>query len=233
YNPIEILLFVSMFTGFIIPMLFVQKGLIYNNIQFMQYFLLITGFYAAITVYKLLVFAKKRSLQIIIIMILFIFSAPTVIGNLTELYGPGAGPLAYVSNDQLEALRYLKDNSSANDFILNYPFNPYLKDKFNTQPRPIYAWYDTPYISALTGRESYLASEHVTLLEYPDTKERQDNMVKFFKQTDFAWNKKFLQDAKIKFIYLNKVELEKPIDVSQNNLKLFYENSEVLIYKVN
>ncbi len=231
-NPIEILLPIAMLTGLIIPMLFVQKGLIYNNIQFMQYFLLISGFYAAITVYKLLIFARKRIIQVAIMMLIFIFSAPTVIGNLTELYGPDKGPLAVVSNSELKALKYLKDHSIPTDVILNVPFNKYLQDSFKTQPRPIYAWYDTPYISALTGRRSYLASEHVTLLDYPDTKQRQEHMVKFFQQEDFVWNKQFLTEAKINFIYLNKPEIENSLNLAQNNLTLFYENSEVLIYKV-
>lgn len=231
-NPIDILLLTAMFTGFIIPMLFVQKGLIYNNIQFMQYFLLIAGFYGAITVYKLLIFARKKTIQVIIMAIIFIFASPTVIGNLTEFYGSGRNPLAYVSNSELQALKYLKENSKSSDVILNVPFNKYLADKFRDQPRPIYAWYDTPYISALTSRRSYLASEHVTLLEYPDTKLRQENMVKFFKQEDFSWNKQFLKDANIKFIYINKPEIEFPFDASLNNLALFYENDEVLIYKV-
>lgn len=231
-NPIDVLLLGAAFTGFIIPMLFVQRGLIYNNIQFMQYFLLIAGFYGAITVYKLLVFVRKRIFQVVIMTFIIILSVPTVIGNLAEFYGPGRGPLAVISHSELQALKYLKDHSAPTDAILNVPFNKYLQDRFKTQPKPIYAWYDTPYISALTNRRSYLASEHVTLLDYPDTKLRQENMLKFFKQEDFAWNKQFLKTSKINFIYVNKPELEIPLNLDKNNLALFYENDEVLIYKV-
>lgn len=231
-NPIDIFLLVAMFTGFIIPMLFVQRGLIYNNIQFMQYFLLIAGFYGAITIYKLLIFARKRAIQIIIMILIFILSMPTVIGNFIEFYGPKAGPLAVVSNSEIDALRYLKDHSSSKDVILSYPFNKYLKVRFETQPIPIYAWYDTPYIPALTGRNSYLVSEQIFLLDYPNTKQRQENIIKFFKQEDFSWNKQFLKEAGINYIYLNKPEMKVPLNLNQNNLSLFYENNEVLIYKV-
>ena len=113
------------------------------------------------------------------------------------------------------------------------PFNKYLKDKFDKQPRPIYAWYDTPYVSALSARASYLASEHVTLLNYPETAKRQENKEKFFSQSDFSWNRKFLEEEKIDYIYLAKREMEKPVNKEENNLDIFFENGEIIIFKVN
>lgn len=232
-DQIEILLLGSMLTGLVVPILFVQKGLIYNNIQFMQYFLLISGFYAAVAIYRLLVFFRRRVIQVIVMLLIFALSVPTVIGNLVEFYGPNASPLSMVSRQQIEALNYVKDHTNPGEVILNVPFNRDLKNKFRDQPKPIYAWYDTPYISALTGRRSYLASEHVTLLEYPDTKKRQENMKKFFLQTDLNWNRQFLKDASISYIYINKPEIKSSLNMGKNNLSPFYENSEVIIYKVN
>lgn len=229
--PFEVMLVVSMMTGLVMPIFFVQKGLIYNNIQFMQYFLLIFGFYAAISTDRILTFFKKRVIRIIIMVLIMALSLPTVIGNLTGLYGPGATPLSKITKGELEALKYLKDHSAWDAVILNPPFNPALKSGFPSQPKPIYAWYDTPYISALAGRRSYLASEHVTLLDYPDTKKRQENMEKFFQQSDPTWNRQFLKDEKINYIYLNKAEIKIPLDMQKNNLEKFFENNVVIIYK--
>lgn len=231
-EPIEIMLIVTMLTGLIVPLLFVQKGLIYNNIQFMQYFLFIFGFFAAISVYKILIYIKSKALKLIIIGLIIALSMPTVIGNLVELYGPGRSPLSKITNSELSALKYLKDNSYADEIILTALFNPYLKDKFKSQPLPIYAWYDTPYVSALTGKASYLASEHVRLLFYPSTDVRIENKKKFFEQSDFSWNRQFLKDARINYIYAAKDELMSPLDIKENNLEVFFENSETIIYRV-
>lgn len=230
-QPFEVMLLVSMMTGLIIPLLFVQKGLIYNNIQFMQYFLLIFGFFAAISTCRILSLLKYTIAKVLILIVVAVFSLPTVIGNLVEFYGPNTNPLAKISNAELKALRHLKDNSKPSDVILNMPFNKDLQNKF-TPPRPINTWYDTSYVTALTGRVSYLASEHVTLLFYPQTDERIENKRKFFEQSDFSWNKEFLQDTKISFIYVSKNELDKPLDREKNGIDIFFENNDVIIYKV-
>lgn len=230
-DPFEVILLTIMLTGFMVPMLFVQKGIIYNIIQFMQYFLLIFGFYAAVSLYKLQNFIKKGLVRRVFLVLVIALAIPTSVGSLNEFYGSGRSALSYISNQEIEALKYLKEKSSADAVILTMPFNKYLKDKFTSQPWPIYAWYDTPYVAALTARASYLSSEHVTLLNYPDTEKRQENKKKFFEQTDFAWNRKFLEEEKIDYIYLAKGEIEKPIYAEENNLDVFFENDEIIIFK--
>lgn len=231
-NPFEVALFIIMVTGFIMPILFVQKGIIYNNIQFMQYFLLIFGFYGAITVYRLLTFFKSKAVRVVIMAVLVIFSVPTVIGNLAEFYGPGTTPLSKVTNAQLEALKYLKDHSSPDDVVLNQPYNKYLKDKFKFQPKPIYAWYSTAFIPALSGRRTYLSSEEQALITGYPTEERLKKMKSFFRQEDLTMDKQFLESESIKFVYISKDEIEQPFDPSLVGLKKFFENGEVIIYRI-
>lgn len=231
-NLLDITIFTIMLTGFIMPMLFVQKGIIYNMIQFMQYFLLIFGFYSAISLYRLLSYFKKGIIKASIAFLVIALSIPTVIGSLNEFYGSGRTALSYISYSEITALMYLRNNSESNATILTMPFNKYLKNKFNKQPWPIYAWYDTPYVSAISARASYLASEHVTLLNYPETNTRQENKKRFFESADFFWDKRFLKDEKIDYIYLAKKEIEKPISKENNGLDIFFENDESIIYKV-
>lgn len=231
-NPLEIMLLVTMLTSFTVPIFFVQRGLIYNNIQFMQYFLLIFGFYGAISTYRILKFFKNPLARLVILGLVIILSIPTVVGNLVEFYGPGKTALSKITKSELEALKFLKENSDNRSVILTTPFNQYLKDKFVNQPWPIYAWYDTSYVTALTGRSSYLASEHVTLLFYPQTNQRMENKKKFFEQSDFSWNYRFLREENISYIYLAKNELTKPLDTVKNGLKILFENDEVIILRV-
>ena len=231
-DPMSVMLLATMLTGFIIPIFFVQKGLIYNNIQFMQYFLFIFGFYGAISTYKILNFFKSNSAKFIVFILIVALSVPTVIGSLVEFYGPDKAPLSKISNAELDAIRYLRENSKQDSVILNLPYNKYLRNKIEEITLPIYAWYDTNYVSALSGRASYLASEHVTLLFYPSTQERIDNKGKFFSQTDFEWNRQFLKSENISYLYIPKKEIEVVLDLEQNTLQTFFENDEVIIYEV-
>lgn len=231
-DRITLTLFGSMATGFIVPMLFVQKGIIYNNIQFMQYFLLITGFFAASTMAAVFSRIHNKVIKTAIFILLFVFSAPTVIGNLVEFYGPGTTPLAVITTPELDALSYLRDHSQPEDVILNLYFNGNLRYKFTDQPRPIYAWYSTGYITALTARPTFLSSEEQVMITGYPFEQRRDQVKKFFSQKDIAWNKKFLDDNAIKFIYLPKQEPETPFDPEKDNLRLLYNNSEVNIYAV-
>lgn len=231
-KPLETTLIVSMLTGLIIPLLFVQKGLIYNNIAFMQYFLLIFGFYGAIAAYKLLLKIRSKYLKIVVLSIFIFFSVPTVLGNLVDFYGVnGQKPaLAKISNSEIVALNYLRTNSAGNAVILSLPFDKNAGAKYGPQPWPIYAWYSTAYISALSSRRTYLTSEEQALITGYNIQDRLDNMHRFFSGDDPAWNQKFLSDNNISYIYLTKAEKDSlPM---QNYLSLFFENNEVVIYKV-
>ncbi|MBC7293107.1 MAG: hypothetical protein H5T84_03175, partial [Thermoleophilia bacterium] len=91
-QPLLMNLVVSALIAFFIPLFFVQKGVAYNLIQFMQYFLLIFGFFAAISAYNLFSQIKIKFKKILLIVFFVFFSIPTVIGNLYEFYGKN--PLA-------------------------------------------------------------------------------------------------------------------------------------------
>lgn len=231
-SPIEAMLFVSMITGILMVTIFVQKGLIYNNIQFIQYSLLIMGFYAALSTYQLLILFKKKIIRIIILLMIVLFSVPTVIGNLNEFYGPGRKPLAVISNQQLEAINFLRTNSKPEEIILTVPFNKYLKDQYKSEPRPINAWYSTAYVSAISGRSTYFTSEEQALITGYPVDKKLAKAKEFFAQTDTTFNKKFLEEEGIKYLYIVKVELDKPINVKENNLEIMFENNEVIVYIV-
>lgn len=232
-NQIEMLLFGVMISAFTIPMLFLQKGISFNIIQFMQYFLLILGFYAAVTVYQLIIWKKNLLWRVLIIGLVAFFALPTVLGNLNDFYGPGKKPLSKISSQEIEALAYLQKNSKEDDLVLNMPFNKYLNAKFSSQPLPIYAWYSTAYIPAIASRRTYLSSEEQAQITGYEIEGKRKNMEKFFEQKDVEWNKQFLKDESIDYIYITKPQLEiPPLDTEKNNLEVFFQNSEVIIYKV-
>jgi hypothetical protein len=224
FQPLNLALIITMLTGFITTLFFVQKGVTYNFIQFMQYFLLIFGFFAAATM------AKVKKLWLIIPFILL--SLPTVIGNLIEFYYQRPA-LAVVSHQELTALKTLKSLTNDQDIIFTPLHNRYAKNAYSHQPWPISVWDSTSYISAYTGRQTYLNDEGQMTILGLNIEPRQQKIKKFFEDQEPLENKiAFLNQEKITYLYVRPVEIEKKAQETLNKLHLdkVFENQEVVIY---
>jgi hypothetical protein len=228
-NPIDAFLISSAFVGFMVPMLFLQKGVAWVSVQFMQYVLLITGFYGAIFTYSILKKIKLVLLKLLFVLILLLLSTPTVIGNFVEFYGKP--PNAIISNSEIEALTFLKANSDPNDVILTPPYNKYAKNDYKKNPLPIYTWFGTAYVSALTERNTFLNCEEQLLIMGYDVEERLTEVENFFSQENFVFNNKFLTNNNIKYIYI-PTPRKYTLQEEENNLTKVFSNDEVNIYKV-
>jgi hypothetical protein len=228
-SPINGGLLGGLVAGFIIPMLFVQKGIAYNLIQFFQYFILIFGFFAAVSIGDIVAKFKNILLRRLIILLFILVSLPTVIGNVVEFYGPGRTPLAKISNDEINALNYLKENTGKDDVILTIPFNDQARYKYKAQPWPISGWYSTAYVSALSSRRTYLSNESQADILGIGFKERAQSTKRFFSSDDLDWKMQFLSENSIDYIYIYKNDLEKMVETYSEKV---YENDEVVILKV-
>ena len=229
-SPIDTFLLSAAFVGFLVPMLFLERGIAWVSIQFMQYVLLITGFYSAIFIYFILKKIKPVAIKLIFILIVVIFSIPTVIGNYVEFYG--SPPNAVISNNEISALTFLKENSKPNDIIMTPPFNKYAKTDYKKNPLPIYAWFSTAYVSALTDRTTFLDCEEQLRAMGYDIDARLAEEVKFFSQKDFKFNRNFLTTNDIAYIYV-QTPRKYSLQEEDNNLTKVFSNDEVSIYKVN
>lgn len=236
-NPLETTIFFALLTSFLVPLFFIQKGVVYNLIQFMQYFLLIFGFFAAISLYHLLQPFKKKAKKYLVMGIFVALSIPTVIGNLSEFYGKN--PLAIISYQEIEALNFLKTICQENDVFLTKPFNKNSQYQYEHQPFPIYAWESTAYVSAYTGQQSYLTDEGQVKILGIDSDERIEKMVRFFEadpmleKISLNEKREFLEKEGIDFIYLRKDELD-PEQIEtypELGLKEIFNNEEVVIYQ--
>jgi hypothetical protein len=228
-SPIDTFLISSALVGFLVPMLFLQKGIVYNSIQFMQYVLLITGFYAAIFTYHFLKKIKPVVPKHLVALVLIALSIPTVIGNFVEFYG--GPPNAKISNDELSALSYLKDNSNPGDIILTPPFDVNAKYGYRRNPLPIYAWTGTAYIASLAGRPTYLSCEDMLRQTGYDVDSRLSEENNFFSQKDFSFNRNFLSEKDIAYVYVSTPG-KYQIQEEENSLTKVFSNNEVNIYKV-
>ncbi len=232
-DPLESTLFFALLTSFFVPLFFIQKGVVYNLIQFMQYFLLLFGFYGAIALYGVLKGFKKKTRRYLFLAIFVFLSVPTVIGNLVEFYGKNA--LAIITYEEIEALDFLKNNVPEKEIVLTKPHNVYAKGIYQSQPWPIYAWDSTGYVSAYSGKQTYYTDEGQMRILGLETEERLQKMNDFFDPKIALEDKQsFLKSEDIKFIYLRTEEAdERQREVlSQLSLKEIFENEEVVIYQV-
>ena len=229
-SPIDAFLLSGSFVGFLIPMLFLQKGIAWVSVQFIQYVLLITGFYGAVFVYFVLKKIKPIVVKTLFVLVVVLLSIPTVIGNYVEFYG--GPPNAVISNNEISALKFLKENSKPDDIIMTPPFNKYAKNDYKKNPLPIYAWFSTAYVSALTDRITFLDCEEQLLAMGYDIETRLNDEKKFFTQKDFTFNKDFLNRNDIAYIYVPTPE-KYSLQEASNNLTKVFSNDEVSIYKVN
>lgn len=230
-DPVDIFLFSTLIFPIVLVLLFVQKGIIYNFIQFMQIYLHFLGIFAGVSVAFILGKMKKPWMKIIFALIIISLSIPTAVGNLFDFYGRGAKPNAKVSNQELSALDWLKRNSKPEDIVLTKPFKGEAEYRYKTKPWPISAWYSTPYVYVFSNRYAYLSGEEQLMITGYKPEIELKLIRKFFDQSDFEYNQNLLREKNISFIYVRKDEIKSPFSEESNKIKQVFANDEVLIYK--
>lgn len=225
FNQIFVLMIVI---SFLMPLLFLQKGVATNTSQFLQYFLLLFGILAGITVNQIINKVKHLTLKILIGIFIIILAVPTQMGLLYSFYN--RTPVAKISQSEIEALNYLKEKDHKNSIVLTPPYNKYL-DLGGSTPN-IWDWSDTAYVAAFSVKRTYLSdTEQVDIMGY-DFKQRVATQAALFKTQDPQEFTKILKEKGIDYIYFPKV-LKPILDLSKTDLEQFYENDSVEIWRIN
>ena len=231
-NAVDVFLGVGMAASLGVILLFVQKGITYNLIQFMQIYFHIFGFYAAAGVVYLLGRLKRNRAKILLGLAVVLLAVPTAIGNLFEFYGPDRKPLARVSWAEVEAFDWVKNNTPQDALLLTKPFSGNAHFQYSSLPLPIYSWYSTSYVFVFSNRYAFLTGEEQLEITGYDYHEDLEAARDFFTQKDYDFNRRFLDQRKIDYIYLHKDEIIEPINEETNGLKLVFENNDAKIYQV-
>ncbi len=230
-DPIDIFMISGSFFSMMIVLLFIQKGSAFNLIQFVQIYFHLVGIYAGVAVSNLISRTKSKIFKFIIIFFVILLAVPTAIGNLVEFYGPGHNPLALVSNYELSALTWIKKNTPKNSVIFTKLFNQYAKYSYKSGILPISAWNPTMYVHSFTGRHTFLSGEgQLEITGYNISQDIKDMEI-FMNQKDVIFNNYFLTKNNINYLYLRLDEIDKPINITANNLTEVFRNNEVVIYK--
>ncbi|MEK7100355.1 MAG: hypothetical protein AAB872_00930 [Patescibacteria group bacterium] len=212
-----------------LPLLFLQKGVASNTSQFLQYFILLFGILSGIAVSKILVNKKLWILALIIIVLMI----PTQVRLFKEFYiedGYSSRPaFAKVSSEELQALKYIKENTNANSVILTPPYNQYLNLK--KQIPDIWDWFDTSYISALSSRRTYFDDyEQVDIMGY-DYRPRLKIKEVIFNSEKLEEVKTALKSTNANILYYPRI-ISPILNPSDLSLSKLFENSEVEVWKI-
>lgn len=212
----------------IFPLLFLQKGVAGNTIQFLQYFLLFFAILAGITTAQVLARLRNNYLKSIFVILIVIFSVPTQVGLIYDFYK--RPPFAQIQKEELDALDFLHRNTSKDIVVLSPAFDRNLKVSDSTPP--IWAWSDTAYIGAISSRRVFVAdTEQLDIMGY-NYKQRQDISLDIFNETNSSNFKTLLSQNNINYIYLTNTQVKPKVDLPSAGLKLFYKNKIAEIWKV-
>jgi hypothetical protein len=208
----------------IFPLLFLQKGVATNTSQFLQYFILLFGILAGIATAKLTKKIKARVFKAGFATIVLLLLIPTQVGLLYEFYGRPA--FARIDQKELDALDYLKNNTSKESVILTPPYNKYL-DLHETTPN-IWDWFDTGYVSAISARRTFLSdTEQVDIMGY-DLEKRLRIQKQIFSES-IENNIQLIKENNITHLYFPKVQ--KPVnEIPEKHFQKTFDNNFIEIW---
>jgi len=151
---------------------------------------------------------------------------PTQVGLIKDFYN--RNPIAKVSAAELSALNFLRTNSEVSSVILTPSKN---KDTKATGPVPdIWAWSDSGYVAALSGRREYFSDrEQVDIMGY-DFASRKEIRTNVFESTDPTIVGSIVKSSGVNYIYYPK-GLSPKVDFGKIGLTQILDNQEVSIWR--
>lgn len=219
------LLLTIMTVSSLIPtLLFVQKGNPWNTIQFMYYFLYFGAIFAGLGI---VVSVKILPRAVSVLAVVSIILA-TSISSFSTFRSAFQGAPSRLTNGELSALTFLKSQPSG--VVLTHPFVKELRKNY-TSPFPLSVYETSAYVSAFSGKATYVEDEFQQEIFQNDYKGRLADSNKFFYGKDYVWDKEFLSENNISYVYLPKLF---GLDVNEglSGVEKIFSNSEADIYKV-
>lgn len=227
-GPIEVFIFTLIISGIIVPLFFIQKGTPWNTIQFLYYSLFFSGIVAGVTLGQLLEKSKLNTLLIrIIIVVVVVLTIPTTLASMGN-YFPGK-PQSILPVSEIEALKFL--STQPDGVVLTYPYDI---DKANAAkaPRPLYLYTSTSYVSAFSGKETFMEDQiNLDIMQYPWQK-RRESVEEFLNMVNTSSAQLFLKNNNIQYVYWVGGQ-HAQIPNQDLGLKQIFGNDNVTILEVN
>lgn len=211
--------------SFLAPLLFLQKGVASNTNQFLQYFVLLFGLLAGLSVAKIMNKLKSGFVKIILTALIVALSVPTQVALLYDFYSRPA--FAKINQEELSALNKIKESYPKDTVILTPAYNKYTDLKMTTPD--IWDWFDTAYVSAFSAKRTYLAdTEQVDIMGY-DFKERLAFQEKIFSEPSALTVAKQMKEKGLTILYFPKA-LAPKAEFDEKYFERIIENRRVEVW---
>ncbi len=213
-NPTKIFLLSVVIISLSMPILFHQGKSSYNSVQFAPYGLIVSSLLSALVIEKL---PLNKTKLFFIFTFIFTLSLPTSAKTFYE-YVSQTKTHHQISNFDLQALKYLKQNSTNDDVVLTPPGSQH--DLFMIVP-------------AISSRTTYYSGAVFAPLTGIDpTDKLSKRQILFDLSSTLSQKKNFLISNNISHIYLHTDDQQLINHLTQNNLVTnFYSNQEITILK--
>jgi len=223
-NTNMVILLVFTLVSFVLPLLFVQQGNSWNVIQFFYYGMYIAAVLTGILLGSLVRFKFKALASLVIVALILMAPINSLVTATSYLV---SRPHTFISIDELAALQFLQDQPSG--VVLTVPYSKNTKNDF-LEPRPLYAYETTAYVSAYSKHPTFLEDEIQQEILGTDYMKRRVEANEFL-QSKGLRGADMLRANSIRYIYLQK-HYNLSIEES-SSVKNIFENGEVVIYQVN
>jgi hypothetical protein len=196
--------------GFVLPLLFIQKGIVWNTIQFFYVTLFAMNLLTAVVIGRV----KGKAIRSVLVIGVVLMSLPTTIKTIVDyatMYTQGQF-VGVVSNEELDALTFLAGQPEGT----------------------VLTMYDeTAIISALTGKSVYFADETQAVLLGLNYEKRKSMLKKIFCESmPLNEIRALFEESEIKYVVLRySGECVRTDLTTFDNLITIYTNDTLVLVK--
>lgn len=211
---------ITTIVSFLIPLFFSQTRAPYDSIQFTQYGLLLMSLTSWVVIDQ---FTKRFHNNVLKSLLFIGILCSLVPTNVMIAYEHVITNKQAIASTEVDALKFLYSHSSPDDVILT---------DLSAEKLTLL------YISAISGRRTYLSGISLTEQLGIDTKQRRLIAEEFFSDRQpagedmVAYHRTLLAKEGIDFVYISKEGLSYDDLLENLGLNLLYANEDVRIYKV-
>ncbi len=212
----DFLIFTTIIFSITLAVLFIQKGEWWNTVQFFYYAIFLMNIFAALGVYELL--RQKNAILYLFVAALILFTLPTSYDLISQFtYFPSP---SYLPQNEITALKFLR--KLPDGVVLTDSYNKKSKEKY-TVPIPLFAYDDTSYVSAISGKQTYLNDLVQLRLTGIDYSKREKELVDSGCPTFES----------IRYIYVREsLRFRECLDNKNIKVQEIYNKDEVKIYEI-
>lgn len=220
----QVLLWLIIALGTIIPLLIIQAGNPWNTIQFLYYPLFFSGIFLAPVVINLLKHCRNIITLTLCLGLILLFTLPTTIGTLKIYVSPS--PSTAIPYEEVAALDYLSRQPSGR-VLFPYP-SQYGYHFYG--PSPLFNFVSTAYVSALSGQPSVFADDiNLEIMGYDYTQVKKDSQ-QFFATSDTTTAVELLCRLQVAYVYQPAL-IKLTLNPTLLGLTPIYKNPLINIYR--